>query len=126
MAVIDSFNQVVEIARAIGDPSLKKALIEVRAEIKELLEENRQLRERNRTLSAQLNEKGDQGPPKKSVKFERGAYWLVDADQVLRGPMCRRCWETKQELHRTVQQVQYFFTCPQCGDVARLPGVRAT
>jgi hypothetical protein len=124
VTAIESFNKVVDLARDLGDPGLKKALMDFRDELKALIVENQRLRDQYDGLLAQLQKKGMGPPATRSVKFERGAYWLVDDDGILRGPMCRKCWESKQELHRCNQQMQYFFMCSQCGTVARLPGVK--
>jgi regulator of replication initiation timing len=131
MAVIDRFNTVVDIAKSLGDSDLKKALIEVRDELKALLqehqrlqEENQALREENRILRAQIPKAPTEPPPKHRVKYERGAVWLVDDDGILRGPMCVKCWETKQEMHRALKQMQHFFMCTECGTVTNLPGVK--
>lgn len=124
MEVIERFNKVVDLARDLGDPSLKQALIDVRAELKKLLTENQRLKEEVRTLRESLDNRARAASRENRVKFERGAYWLMEENGVLRGPMCRRCWESKQALERLGQQTPFFYTCSKCGAVARLPGVR--
>lgn len=124
VAIQESFNRVVDLARDLGHPELKKALMEVREELKALIAENQRLREEQKSLKALVEKSDDGGSAARKVKFERGAYWRIEEEGTLRGPMCRRCWESKQDLHPLVQQMQSFFMCPDCGFVARLPGVR--
>ncbi len=124
VSVIESFNEVVEIARSLGHAELKRALRAVREELKVLLDEMKELREQNRELLTRLEAEGKTIAPKRSVKFEHGTYWQVDDAGIMRGPMCAKCWESRQELHRCMKQMQYFFMCSKCGAVARLPGVK--
>lgn len=131
MAITDSFNSVVDIAKSLGDATLKKALMDVRDQLKQLLqehqrlqEENKALQSENRILRAQVPKGPTEPPPKHRIKYERGAVWLVDDDGILRGPMCPKCWESKQELHRALKQMQHYFICTECGTVANLPGVK--
>jgi regulator of replication initiation timing len=123
VSAVDRFNRVVDIAKKLGDVELKQALMEIRKDLQQLLAENQKLRVEVRKLREELYPEEKPHKPKGEVRFERGAYWLVEDDGQKRGPMCTGCWETRQHLHRLLRQMQDFFMCPECGTVMRLPGV---
>ena len=87
MAIVDNVKDIYTLVKKLGNQELLEKMADLRDEIFELREENRNLKEK-------LAEREEY-----NMFFERGVYWNVKDNQK-EGPYCPTCWDDKKKAIR--------------------------
>jgi len=106
MGLIETIKDVVTVVQKADNIELVKQVLSLQSQALDMIEENRELRERVRVLEATLN-------LAKKLSF-RAPFYFAEGEDV---PLCPRCWEID---HRAVHLQGPFrvtglrWDCPQC------------
>lgn len=92
MAVYDAIKDAVSIAQKADNIELYRLLIDVQKESLDLLEENRQLKERIKELE-------DNSKIGESLIFQDYHYYKIE-DKDFKEPYCSNCWDSNKKLIR--------------------------
>ncbi|MCP2604536.1 hypothetical protein NLC29_00065 [Candidatus Aminicenantes bacterium AH-873-B07] len=115
MSIIDEIKSIAKTIQQIDNISLYQKILNLQADIMELLEQNNKLKEENKDLKEKLKIKD-------SLKFENDVYWTVDKQGKIKdGPFCSRCWDVKNLLvHLLFCPNPLYSKCPECQQVIKV------
>lgn len=100
MNVLDHIKETVKIIQKMDNIDLYKKILDLQAEVMDLIEENRNLKNR-------LEIKDD-------IKFIKNSYWIVKNGEMQEGPYCSRCYDYENKLVHLIKNEGYHPSCPQC------------
>lgn len=107
MSALDYLKDAYELLKKAQQVEAANRVMDARAELVDLKEQNLQLREDVGALKEQLKIKGQ-------LAVEKNRYFLVEGGKK-DGPFCTRCWDGKDKLlvrlHRSRQFQDH---CPNC------------
>lgn len=106
MSLIEDLKDTVKIIQKIDNLDLYRKILDLQAEVMDLVEENR-------NLKLQLQNKD-------SIIFTDSAYWKKIEDNKFDGPFCPRCWDYESKLIRLIKHQGYHPKCPQCKNFVEL------
>jgi len=111
MSLVGEFKDIISIVNKIGNADLIKKIADLQAEVFELAEDNRNLKEEIRTLKAKEDFK-------ENMKF-KSPFWYLEGDEI---PYCPRCWENDiKAIHLIPAPNEAYKKCPQCKSVFEGP-----
>ena len=102
MGVIETVKDIGVLVQKLDNMDLVKRLVELQEQVYEVVTENRDLKEQNRSLREKL-------ATRQQLAFRKNAYWRDDD-----GPFCSRCWDSDGQLVRLQTQQGYHPQCPKC------------
>ncbi len=98
MDIVDNAKTIYALVKKLGDLDLLEKMADLRDEIFELREENRNLKEK-------LAEKNNY-----EMHFKHNMYWNPDEKD---GPYCSKCWDDNKKAIRLQKQNGEYY-CPVC------------
>lgn len=107
MSIIDNIKSITTTIRQIDNIELYRRILDLQAEIMNVVSENQELRQENSSLSEKL-------VTKQAITFDNSAYW-TRIDDKRDGPYCTRCWDLEKNLirlHPCGNPAMY--DCPNC------------
>ncbi|SCJ52537.1 Uncharacterised protein [uncultured Clostridium sp.] len=93
MALYENVKDALSLIQKTDNLELYSKIIDVQKEAMDLLEENRNLKNRMHQLQEELN-------TKKSVEYIEDAYYVKRENGTYDGPYCRVCWDKDNKLIR--------------------------
>lgn len=127
MGIIDEIKSVATTIQQIDNIDLYRQILNLQADVMEIMEENSRLKGENIELREKLRLKNE-------LKFEHEAYWLEKPDKSKDGPFCSKCWDSNQKLIRMLRvdvppgyennpYVHNLYKCPECSiSIKRIGG----
>ncbi len=109
MGIIDDVKSVTKVIQQIDNVELYRQILDLQAEIMNVVEENRSLKSEILSLKETLK-------TRESLEFEHNAYWKKNQDGTRSdGPFCSRCWDKENQTVRmlSLPNPQYH-QCPSC------------
>jgi hypothetical protein len=106
MGVIETVKDIGVLIQKLDNMDLVKRLVELQEEVYEVVVENRDLKEQNRTLQEKLT-------TREQLAFRNNAYWKRED-----GPFCSRCWDGESQLVRLHTRHCWDPRCPKCDGIA--------
>lgn len=103
--------------KKVNDAELYKSMLEVRAEILIILEENKSLKEELEQLEGKLKTMEEKMKIMRSLKLENSVYWAFSDKGDQQGPFCPNCWNAKQILvpmEKDITRNRAYNKCPDC------------
>lgn len=98
MDILSNVKDIYTLIKRLGDQELVEKMADLRDEIFELREENRNLKEK-------LSEREEY-----NMNFEHNMYWNSDKKD---GPYCSKCWDDNKKAIRLQKQNDEYY-CPVC------------
>jgi hypothetical protein len=86
VGAIDSLKTVAGLVQQINDIPLQRSIIDLQSEVYGLIEQNRDLQDKNRSLTEALASR------ERLVTEGDGKYYCVDDDGTRKGPICPHCY----------------------------------
>lgn len=118
MSIIEEAKAVAKLIQQIDNVELYQKILNLQAEIMDLVEENRKLKEEIRSLEDSLK-------IKESLKFQHNAYWRDLSDDKTEGPFCSKCWDKDKDLVRMISMPNdQYSQCPDCKQPVNTSGRR--
>ena len=109
MGIIDDVKSVTKVIQQIDNVELYRQILDLQAEIMNLVDENRNLKETLKT--------------KESLVFEHNAYWKKAQDGTRSdGPFCSRCWDKENQPVRMLVIDSRWHECPSCKEPVNTSG----
>jgi regulator of replication initiation timing len=103
MGILDEVKSIASTIQKIDNIELYRKILDLQAEITELVQENHGLRRKIADLEQTLAIADE-------LRFERQAYWRGTD-----GPYCTNCWDNRQRLVRMLKCGNPAFSeCPTC------------
>jgi regulator of replication initiation timing len=109
MGVIETVKDIGVLVQKLDNMDLVKRLVELQEQVYDVVTENRDLKEQNRTLQETLT-------TREQLTFRKNSYWNGQE-----GPFCSRCWDADGQLVRLHTQQGFYPRCPKCDHVAADP-----
>jgi len=100
MGIVENIKETAKLIQKIDNIDLYRRILDLQAEVMELVDENRRLKEQLQVRS--------------ELTFDKGAYWLGKDEKTRDGPFCSRCWDVDRKLVRIRCAPGYTPVCPQC------------
>lgn len=113
MSIIENAKEAVKLVQQIDNIELYRTILNLQAEIMEVVDQNRTLKSENEELKEQLKFK-------EGLIFEGKAYWFKNSEGIKEGPFCSNCWDVKKLSVRLHVDGTYHF-CPNCKVEFRYP-----
>jgi len=108
VGVVENVKQIAEVLRKIDNVELYRQILDLQAEILQLVEENRQLKARVREVEEQLTINA-------VLVFEKDCYWRPQEKGSPDGPYCSNCWDNRRQLVRMIKCGDPdYVQCPTC------------
>lgn len=109
MSIIDDVRSVTKVIQQIDNVELYRKILDLQAEIMNLVDENRGLKEEIVSLQDAIK-------TKESLQFQHNSYWTKNPDGSRRdGPFCSKCWDKdKQTVRMLTMGNSQFHQCPSC------------
>jgi regulator of replication initiation timing len=115
MGIIDKVKSIASMIQKVDNIELYKTILDLQANVMELVEENGRLK-------SDLAEFSEKLKTKESLFFEHDAYWSKKADGTKDGPFCSNCWDSKQKLIRLhLWGNDEYSGCPNCQKTVHMP-----
>ena len=95
MGVIDTVKNVTKLAQDVQNIPLLQQLVSLQAEVFELYDDNRNLKDDVRQLREQLELRD-------KMSFENNFYWIVEGDSK-DGPFCSKCYDKDHAARRMIE-----------------------
>ncbi len=108
MGVVESVKDAVKIIQQMDNLDLYRTLLDLQAQVMDLVDENRELESRLEVRD--------------ELAFDQNAYWRSTPGKRREGPFCSRCWDFEGKLVRLLHYGGASPRCPQCKSVAYLGG----
>ena len=105
MGIIENTKALAELAHDIKNIELHRAILDLRGEVMDLVQENRDLKTKIKELEETLNFKGE-------LKHFNNAYWFEEAGRQV--PICTGCWDANSQQIRLKDFENGFAECPIC------------
>jgi hypothetical protein len=102
MGVIDTVKDVVLMVQKVDNIDLVKRILEMQQQVFTLVEENRDLKDKNRALQETLT-------TREQMVFRKNAYWKGDD-----GPFCPQCFDAGGLAMRMLITPGFVPQCPKC------------
>lgn len=106
MGVVDTVRDIAVLVQKADNIELNQKILRLQAELGDLLDENRRLKDRVGELEAIQKIKED-------LIFEDNLYWRR-AEDGRDGPYCTKCWDSNQDLIRLQALDPKGWFCPSC------------
>lgn len=100
MGIIENVKETVGLIQKIDNLDLYRRILNLQAEVMQLVEENTELK---RSLNLQQD-----------LVFEKNAYWKRSQDSQKEGPFCPQCWDSSRLLMRSLDKGDRIYICPKC------------
>src|SRR5262245_26972185 len=109
MGIIDDVRSVTKVIQQIDNVELYRQILDLQAEIMNLVEDNRKLK-------SEINSLQDSLRTKESLEFERNAYWKKNQEGARSdGPFCSKCWDRENKTVRMLVMANpQYHQCPSC------------
>ncbi len=107
MGILDEIKSVAKTIQQIDNIDLYRKILDLQAEVMNLLEENGNLKTEVASLKDKLR-------IKESLVFQQDAYWQKASDGNKYGPFCTKCWDTEQILVRMLDDPLSRLPCNKC------------
>lgn len=113
MGIVAELREAADVAREIDNLDLYRRILDLQGEVQELIQENRDLREKIRRLEEAQEFEG-------KLEFDQGVYWKQTEDGK-EGPFCTRCWDSEEGRIRLHDYGRSRFKCPACETIVSHP-----
>lgn len=94
MSILTEVKEIANLVQKIDNIELNRKILDLQAEVMELIEENGRLCEDSKALRDKLRWQSD-------MKVGQNSYWCAK-DGDLDGPFCTNCWDASRILIRLV------------------------
>ena len=113
MGVLENVKEVTGLIQKIDNIELYRKILDLQAEVFNLVDENRKLKQD----SDELREKQR---IKETLFFDKSVYVIQKADGKEEGPFCPSCWDGHKRLSRLAEYGNTaYLRCPVCDKAAR-------
>ena len=108
MGILDEIRSVASTIQKIDNIDLYRQILNLQAEIMQLVEENTSLKGEVASLKEKF-------AMREQLIFEKNAYWLPSGGNCKGGPFCSNCWDVRRHLVRMhFNQETGYGRCPTC------------
>jgi len=108
MGIIDEVKSIAKTVQQIDNIELYRNILNLQAQIMNLVDENSKLKAEISSLKEKL-------VIKENLIFHDDTYWISDPDGKEDGPFCSNCWDTKQLIVRMLFcGNKEYSECPTC------------
>ena len=107
MGLIETFKDVFTLVQKADNIELTNKIISLQTDVMAVLEENRTIKDKARSLEEALELKAQ-------MQFDDDAYWTGAGRNAADGPYCPRCFDVDRKSVRMIQGFGYFFACTHC------------
>lgn len=118
MGVLDEVKSIAKTVQQIDNIELYRKILDLQAQIMDLLEDNSKLKEEITDLKKKLS-------IQQGLVFQDDAYWLPKSGTGQEGPFCSNCWDVRNQLVRMhFCSNREYSECPTCKKSIKIHRVR--